>query len=140
MRHVLAAALVVTLSATAAMAGDAPKPQIGQYVDLQPVAIPVVDGGRLRNYVFVNVRLTLSSRVDPNAVRPREPYFRDALVRTAHRTPFVVPGDWNRINEAALKDSLYRQASAIAGPGAITGVVISSATPQRRVGMNPSAR
>jgi hypothetical protein len=131
----LATAAILALSAlpTSTVAGAKPPP--GQYVDLQPVAIPVVDGGRLRNYVFVSVRLNLSARVDPTATQTKAPYFRDALVRTSHRTPFSVPGDWTRIDEAALKASLFRQASAIAGPGVITGVVITSSQPQHRAGM-----
>ncbi len=126
---------IFALFAVPATAGEGAKPPVGQYVDLQPVAIPVVDGGRLRNYVFVSVRLNLSARVDPTAEQTKAPYFRDALVRTSHRTPFSVPGDWTQINEQALKASLFRDASAIAGPGVITGVVISSSQPQRRAGM-----
>jgi hypothetical protein len=134
------ASLILMVSALAiaapAVAGEGgAKPAVGQYVDLQPVAVPVVDGGRLRNYVFVSVRLNLAARVDPTVLRAKAPYFRDALVRTSHRTPFSVPGDWTRIDEAALKASLYRQASAIAGPGVITGVVITSSQPQRTAGM-----
>ena len=133
--HLLLLASILALFAVPATAGEGAKAPVGQYVDLQPVAIPVVDGGRLRNYVFVSVRLNLSARVDPTAEQTKAPYFRDALVRTSHRTPFSVPGDWTRINEAALKASLFRDASAIAGPGVITGVVISSSQPQRRAGM-----
>ena len=126
---------ILALSTVPATAAEGGKPAVGQYVDLQPVAIPVVDGGRLRNYVFVSVRLNLSARVDPTATQTKAPYFRDALVRTSHRTPFSVPGDWTRIDEQALKASLFRQASAIAGPGVITGVVITSSQPQHRAGM-----
>ena len=136
MRALFIAAAALALFAVPAGAEEGSgKPPVGQYVDLQPVAVPVVDGGHLRNYVFVTVRLNLSARVDPMAMRAKAPYFRDALVRTSHRTPFSVAGDWTRIDEAALKASLFRQASAIAGPGAITGVVVSSSQPQRRAGM-----
>ncbi|HWE46241.1 MAG TPA: hypothetical protein VG407_09455 [Caulobacteraceae bacterium] len=126
---------ILALSAVAATAAEGSKTPVGQYVDLQPVAIPVVADGKLRNYVFVSVRLNLSARADPTALRAKAPYFRDALVRTSHRTPFAIPGDWTRIDEAALKASLFRQASVLAGPGVITGVVITSSQPQRRVGM-----
>ena len=136
MRAVLLAfTSLLVLAAIPASAAEGSKGPVGQYVDLQPVAVPVVDGGRLRNYVYVTVRLNLSARVDPTVLQAKAPYFRDALVRSSHRTPFTVPGDWTRIDEAALKASLFRQASAIAGPGVITGVVISSTQPQRRAGM-----
>src|SRR5580704_6387173 len=107
--HAIVAGMLV-FCAVPASAAEGGKPPVGQYVDLQPVAIPVVDGGRLRNYVFVSVRLNLSARVDPTATQTKAPYFRDALVRSSHRTPFSVPGDWTRIDETALKASLFRQA------------------------------
>ena len=138
--HLMLLASISALLAVPPAAGESGKAPVGQYVDLQPVAIPVVDGGRLRNYVFVSVRLTLSARVDPTATQTKAPYFRDALVRSSHRTPFSVPGDWTRIDEQALKASLFRQASAIAGPGVITGVVITSSQPQHRAGMTTPPR
>jgi hypothetical protein len=104
-------------------------------VDIISTAIPVIDGGKIRNYVFITARLSLSPRVDAQVWKAKEPYFRDAIVRAAHRTPFSVPGDWSKINEEALRVTLYRQASAIAGPGIITGASITSAQAQRTAGM-----
>src|ERR1700683_725530 len=75
----------------------------GQYVDLSPVPLPVVVGGRLVNYVFVYVRINLAPGGDTPRWRDKEPYFRDALVRLGHRTPFTVPGDYTRLDEARLK-------------------------------------
>jgi hypothetical protein len=85
------------------------------------------------NYVFVSVQLQLTPRADSNAMRDKEPYFRDALVRAAHRTPFVRAGDYNHIDQGKLKASLLREATAIVGPGKIQGVVVLSETAQHRV-------
>ncbi|KAF7441440.1 hypothetical protein A1F99_142760 [Pyrenophora tritici-repentis] len=38
-------------------------------------------------------------------MRPKEAYFRDALVKAAHRTPFSVAGDWTRLDEARLSSA-----------------------------------
>ena len=46
----------------------------------------VVVNGQLVNYIFVNVRVNLTSRADVTKLREaKEPFFRDALVRDAHR-------------------------------------------------------
>jgi len=89
--------------------------------------------GQLVNYVFVYVRLNLSAGADATRLRDKEPYFRDALVRMAHRTPFTVPNDYNRIDEGRLIAGLGREGAVIAGPGAIRSVVVTSQAPQHRI-------
>ena len=106
---------------------------VGQYVDLQPVPMPIVVGGQLVNYVFVYVRVNLTGGADVSKIREKEPFFRDALVREGHRAPFVVTGDWQKVDEARLCAALLRDARAIAGPGAVASVVVTSQAPQRRV-------
>jgi hypothetical protein len=136
MRRALVLALLIAAgSPVAASAAGAGEPKVGQYVDLAPVGLPIISDGRLRNYVFVNVRLQLRDGADPLKLREKEPYFRDALVRASHRRPFVVAGDWARIDEARLKSEMLGQAAAVAGPGVVTAVQLTSVTPQRRTGM-----
>jgi hypothetical protein len=131
-RALIAAPLLLLASTAQAASGSAPA-AVGQYVDLQPVGLPIVVRGQLVNYVFVYIRLNLSAGADAAFLRDKEPYFRDALVRMAHRTPFTVPGDYNLIDEARLTAGLMREASAIAGPGAIRNVVVTSQAPQHRL-------
>jgi len=113
--------------------GKATEKDAGQYVDLLPVALPVVVDGRLVNYIFVNVRINLTSRANAANLRAKEPFFRDALVRSGHRAPFVVASDLEKIDGAKVAASLARDAAALVGPGQIAGVVITSQAPQRRV-------
>ncbi|HEV7384811.1 MAG TPA: hypothetical protein VGN89_08015 [Phenylobacterium sp.] len=126
---ILAAPLLILSGA--ARAAEKPT-EVGQYVDLQPVALPLVFGGQLVNYVFVYVRVNLKSGADVIRIREKEPAFRDALVRNGHRTSFTVPGDWQRIDEAKLSAAMIGDASAIAGSGTVSSVVVTSQTPQRR--------
>src|SRR5688500_16565302 len=109
------------------------KGDVGQYVDLQPVGLPIVAKGELVNYVFVYVRLNLTSSANASKQREREPYFRDALVRLGHRTPFTVPADYSKIDVPRLTAALQREAVAIAGAGQIRSVVVTSQAPRRRV-------
>ena len=132
-RRDLILAMTLALAVVGNAAAAEPKAAAGQYVDLSPVAMPVVVNGRLVNYVFVYVRVNLTGGADVIKLRTKEPFFRDALVREGHRTPFVVPGDWQRVDERKLSATLLRDAMAIAGPGAVASVVVTSQSPQRLV-------
>jgi len=130
--------LVISAIAIIAVAGPAAAqaPPVGQYVDLAPVAMPVVADGRLINYVFVYMRLNLTPQADMPRWRDKEPYFRDALVKLGHRTPFTRYDDYTRLDEPRLKSALYQAASAIAGPGQIAGVqILPGGGPMRRTGL-----
>lgn len=115
---------------TLAAEGGGKGANVGQYIDISPVAAPIIVNGKLLNYVFVSVRLNLAGRADAARWREKEPFFRDALVRSAHRTPFLKQGSYTAIDEAALKGAMMREAGRIAGPGVVAGVDVTSQTPQ----------
>jgi len=133
LRRALIAAALLCLAAPALAAEKGGPAQVGQYVDLQPVGLPIVVRGQLVNYVFVYVRLNLTANTDTAQLRQKEPFFRDALVRVAHRTSFASPGDYNRIDEGRVSAAMMREAGVIAGPGVIRSVAITSQTPQHRI-------
>jgi hypothetical protein len=101
-----------------------------QYVDVSPVALPVIVNGVVRNYVFISARINLTPSANSGKLREKEPYFRDAMVRAAHRSPFNKPGDLNHMDEVKLAASLLRDASLICGPGAVQDIKIVSQTPK----------
>lgn len=120
------------------MAGRAAAQQApaGQYVDLAPVAMPIVVDGRLINYVFVYVRINLTPQADMPKWRDKEPYFRDALVKLGHRTPFTRYDDYTRLDESRLKAALFQAAAAIAGPDQIASIqILPGGGPMRRTGL-----
>lgn len=128
------AALPVLSAGSDALAGERPAAG-GASISMPGVGLPIIAGGRLRNYVFVSLRLHLGASATPESMRPKEAFLRDALVRAGHRTPFVVPDDWTVIDTAALSASLMRSASTIAGRGSVTRVEIVSQAPRRRTGV-----
>lgn len=134
LRRPLIAALIA-LSAGAAHAAEKKeaKGDVGQYVDLQPVGLPIISKGRLVNYVFVYVRINLTSGANVSKWREKEPFFRDALVRAGHRTPFSHATDLSQVDVPRLTAALTRDAAAIAGPGQIRSVVVTSQAPRRRM-------
>jgi hypothetical protein len=132
-RRALLLSLPLALAAGAAFAQSK---QAGQYVDLAPVPLPVVVGGRLVNYVFVYMRINLVPGVDTPHWQDKEPYFRDALVRLGHRTPFTWPADYTRLDEARLKAALYQAAIALTGPGVVASVeILPGGGPMKRTGL-----
>jgi hypothetical protein len=139
--RILTLLFIGLLAASPALAADKPKGKDGkdapdgQYVNLSPVAVPIVLKGQLINYIFVTLRLNVAPFTDASKLRDREPYFRDAFVRVAHRTPFVKPGDYSHVNEAALKSAMMAESARIAGPGVVTSVDIVSAQAQRLTGL-----
>ena len=135
-RDLIAASVALPSIAAAGQtrAGDRPAAS-GASLGIAGVGLPIVTDGRIRNYIFVSLRLHLGGSATPESMRLKEPFLRDALVRAAHRTPFVVPDDWTRIDVAALSASLMRSAVAIAGRGAVTRVEIVSQAPRRRTGV-----
>jgi len=137
-RRALILAAACALSARAAHASGKPaeKPgPVGQYVELLPMALPIVAYGEVVNYIFVQVRLELAANVDAARLRLREPYFRDALVRVGNRTPFNSSKDYVSLDEAKLKAAMLREAAAIAGQGAVKSVTVLSQSPKRRTGL-----
>jgi hypothetical protein len=144
-RNLLTAmALWASVAAPACASEAAPKDppkEAGQYVDLSPVALPIIIDGRLLNYVFVTARINLTSSANVVKLRTREPYFRDALIRAAHRTPFVKPGDYMSVDEKKLRAALFRDAVALSSAQDIASVVVTSQTPKsRRITGLPKAK
>ncbi len=134
LRRAILASLPLALIAGAAVAET--KPAAGQYVDLSPVPMPIVVDGRLINYVFVYIRINLTPSADAIHMRDKEPYFRDALVRIGHRTPFSVRTDYTKLDEARLKAAFFQAAAGIAGPGMVASIeILPGGGPMRRTGL-----
>src|SRR3569623_1276651 len=92
--------LVAGLLAGPAAASEGKAKAAAPTVLMSPVALPVIVDGRLANYIYVTLRLNLGPKVDPATMREKEPFFRDALVRAAHRTALWRAGDPNVLDEA----------------------------------------
>jgi hypothetical protein len=130
-----AAAVLPAVAAAVPAAASERAPSGGASVNISGVGLPIISGGRLRNYVFVSMRLHLGGSATVETLRGKEAYLRDALVRAGHRTPFVIPDDWTRIDTNAMSASLMRSAATIAGRGSISRVEIISQAPRWRTGL-----
>jgi hypothetical protein len=137
-RDLVSAALMSAASAAAAGTAGASAPPkksetVGQYVDLSPLAIPSMEGKRLRNYIFAAIRVKLTPRADAQKLRDKEPWFRDAIVRAAHRAAYNLPTDFDRLDEPRFKAMATAEAGKVAGLGLVAGVQFTTPPqPQRR--------
>ncbi len=143
MRKILLAVCLLALAGPVAHASEAKKEgaetKSAQYVDITPVALPIVADGRLVNYVFVQVRLNLAPGADATKLREKEPYLRDALVRVAHRTPFTSKTDYMHDDEPTLKSAVSREGAPLIGARTVASVQIMMQQPKQRVALRPPA-
>lgn len=129
-RLLLLSLLAAVPGAARAAEGKAKTEEGGQSVTLSPVALPIVVDGKLVNYVFVSLRLDLAASANAARLREKEPYFRDALIRAAHRAPFTAPGDPTKLDEPRLKATMLREARSITGNGDVRAVTILNQAPK----------
>jgi len=135
-RRALLLAPLALLAATPAWA-NAPKKKGGEgeekadpVIKLQAMALPVIADGRLINYVFVQLSLTLKPDIAATIFEGKEPILRDAVVREAHGKPFTRPDSYVALDEARLKASVLREANGLIGPGKIALVTVVKQTPR----------
>ena len=135
MLRVLLALLLIVLPSSALAAGGKKDKGPEPYVDLSAVGLPITVNGRAVNYVFAEVRLHVAPGHDSLKLTRMEPYYRDALVRAAHRQSLGVPGDWTRLDEARVKAVLLAEARRISGAKAFSGAEVKRQVPRRVAGM-----
>ena len=135
MLRVLLAVLLLALPSAALAAGKKEEKGAEPFIDLAQVGLPITVKGRTENYVFVEVRLHVAPGQDAMKLRRMEPYYRDALVRAAHRQSFGRPDDWTRVDEARVKAVVLAEARRISGPKAFTRAEIKRQVPRRVAGM-----
>jgi len=139
-RAVLAFALPLVLHAAPAFASDkkekkeeGDKEKEDPVIKLGSMALPIVVEGRLINYIFVELSLTLPPTGDVTAFAGKEPLLRDALVRAAHKQPLNKPGSYVLLDEGKVKAIVMREAVALVGKGKVASVAIGKQTPRNFV-------
>lgn len=113
--------------------GEGEKEKEDPVIKLGSMALPIVDQGRLINYVFVDLSLTLPPTGDVTAFAGKEPLLRDALVRAAHKQPFNKPGSYVLLDEGKLKATVMREAAVLVGKGKVASVTVGKQTPRNFV-------
>jgi len=102
-------------------------------IKLQSMALPIIAAGKLVNYVFVQMTITLKPGVLVTVFEGKEPLLRDAIVREAHSKPFLRPDSYVALDEARLKASVLRETNGLIGPGKVALVTVVKQTPRNFV-------
>jgi flagellar basal body-associated protein FliL len=102
-------------------------------VKIQPFAVPIIDGGKLVNYIFVNLTLKMAPEVPVTVLANQEPILRDAIVRAAHRTPFTKADSYNEVDPAKLQAAVMKEVATLVGKGKVASVEISKQIPRKQV-------
>jgi hypothetical protein len=141
-RDLIAVGTAVALSgpviaASPALASGAKKPEEGaepvdKTVSIHAVGLPVIVDNRIRNYVFVNLKLHLAPEPKVEDIQAKEAFFRDALVRTGHGAPFTMADDWNTLSDNKINAAMVAIAGVVA-PHAVLSCEVTNQVPRRRV-------
>jgi hypothetical protein len=138
-RRALLLAPLALLAVTPALASS-PKKKEGEgeakadpVIKLQPLALPIIIDGRLVNYVFVQLNVTLKTGIPTTVFEGKEPMLRDAVVREAHTRPFTRPDSYVALDETRLKASVLREINGLIGPGKVALVTVVKQTPRNFV-------
>jgi hypothetical protein len=140
---VAALLLALTYGAGSAHAGGGKKeagPTGAGHLDLASTGLPIIVDGRVKNYVFVQARLMPAPGADLIKLREKEPYYRDALVRAAHRAPLSRAGDWTTVDKSRFEAILLAEARRISGSKSFARAELVAQTPRRRTGMPQPSR
>ena len=137
MRSLSTVLFLLALAGPAAAAEPAaPKPP--PHMDLYPFAAPIVQDGRLVNYVFVTVRMHGAPGTDASGLKRLEPKLRDAMVRAAHRRSFARADDPTMVDPARVAALAMAEGRRIGG--AFASAEVKKQTPQRRRVVSPEPR
>lgn len=126
----LAAAFLAAAPPPPAEAAGAPakKEESGESTfDMPGVVAPVSRGGKLVNYIFLNIRLEFAPNAPSTKLRERAHFMRDALILALHKTDISQPGNPGRIDEARASALILRTLEAQEGKGLIKSVSFISA-------------
>ena len=108
----------------------------GRNMDAPYIAVPVVQNGMLRNYLFVSVRFNIASGVDLWATREKAQFLRDALVRASHTNALANASNPDQLDQSRAIAVFAAAARQVLGQRTIQSVSIISSYSTR--GAQPS--
>lgn len=84
-------------------------------LDVSGIGLPILRNGQVVNFVFVRARILLNPGLPRPEVDAREPFIREALIRSAYRTPLNAPNDFMAVDPKVFEAVLLREAKTVLG-------------------------
>jgi flagellar basal body-associated protein FliL len=91
-------------------------------IDMPSLMAPVTVNGELHYYVYLAIRLELSSDGQKDLVLEKIPYIQDAFLREVHRASIALVDDPETVDGHGLTERLINVAAKVLGPGVVTGI------------------
>jgi hypothetical protein len=91
-------------------------------LDLPPFMAPVTENGELKFYLYLVVKLDLTSDFKKPVVLEKVPYLQDALLRHVHSVPIAPLNGTEKVDESALSTRLKPVVEGILGPDVVAAV------------------
>lgn len=98
------------------------------YIQLDPLAAPVIGGGRVRYNVMLTLSLEIGGGPEDKAnVARLVPRLRDAMLRDLYARPVVRDEESGRIDLESVKDRMFTVARNVVGERVVRDLLVVSA-------------
>lgn len=108
-------------------------------LDLTGMGLPVIQNGRVVNYVFVRIRLNLNPGITRPDIDGGEPFLRERMLKSAYRTPLNSGQDLMSLDPKKLEALTLAEARAVYGAARVKSVEVRDQKPQKRLYSPPPA-
>lgn len=107
-------------------------------LDLSGMGLPILREGRVVNFVFIRARIVLKPGMTRSDIEAREPFIREALVRSAYRSPLNAPNDFMALDPKVFDAMLLREARAVFGAKNVSSATLRDQKAQKLVYAPPA--
>lgn len=97
------------------------------YVQLDPLAAPVIGDGRIRYNVMLTLSVELADQDHKAEVSRLMPRLRDALLMELYARPVVRDADSGRIDLVSVKERMFQIARDVIGEAVVRDLLVVSA-------------
>lgn len=104
---------------TPAHGEDAARPAGVPSLDLPPFMAPVTVDGELRFYVYMVIKVDLTSDFKKPIVLEKVPYIQDAILRSVHQVSIASKDDPDKVDEAGVLARLKPVVEKVVGPDVV---------------------
>jgi len=102
-------------------------------LDLSGVGLPVLQDGRVVNYVLVRLRINLNPGISRPDIEAGEPFVRERMLKAAFRAPLNSGTELMALDPQKLEAQTLSAARAVYGATRVQSVEIRDQKPQKRL-------
>ena len=108
-------------------------------LDLSGMGLPVLQDGRVMNYVFVRLRINFNPGIARPDIEAGEPFIRERMLKSSYRTPLNSGTDLMALDPKKLEALTISSARAVYGAAKVRSVEVRDQKPQKRLYSTPAS-